>query len=291
MGVDLIDAFESARATYEEADDILDWSVADLCANGPSEKLNDTRFTQPALFVHSVAAGRVLLEAGIKPDYVAGHSLGEYSALAIAGAFSFADGLRLVVARALAMADAGTDSSGTMAAIIGLDSEAVNSVLKDIDGVVPANFNAPDQIVISGTTAGVEAASSALANAGAKRVVALSVSGAFHSPLMQAAQGALESAVNAVDIRAPRVPVVANVTATATDEPARIRDLLIRQITSPVRWTESVQALAKIGVTLGYEVGPGKVLQGLARRIDRALKVVGAGTVEDLQAARLASSV
>ena len=283
MGADLAEKLPAARAVYEEAGEILDWSVAQLSFDGPAEKLNDTRYTQPALYVHSCAAGRVLLESGVEPAFVAGHSLGEYSALALAGAFSFADGLRLVVRRANAMADAASANPGTMAAIIGLDEKAVVAALSAIpDVVVPANLNAPDQVVISGSVRGVEAASKALAEGGAKRVVPLSVSGAFHSPLMASAADALREAVASIQIRPPRAPVVPNVTARPTADPAEIAELLVQQITSPVRWTDSIRALVQAGVTDGFEVGPGKVLQGLARRIDRALKVQGAGTADEL---------
>jgi [acyl-carrier-protein] S-malonyltransferase len=286
MGADLVEAFPTARALYDEADSILDWSVSELCFGEPSDQLNDTRYTQPALYVHSVAAGTVLKEAGIQPDYAAGHSLGEYSALALAGAFTFADGLRLVVRRANAMADAGKENPGTMAAIIGLDAQVVADALADIDGAVPANLNAPDQIVISGTVEGVGAGCERLSEMGAKRVVPLTVSGAFHSPLVAPAADSLREALAETDIRTADIPVIANVTAEPVTQPDNIRELLARQITSPVRWTEVVRALVAAGVTTGYEVGPGKVLQGLARRIDRAVKVQSAGTADDLNSLR-----
>lgn len=282
MGADLVASLPAARAVYDEADEILDWSVAQLCFEGSAERLSDTRYTQPALYVHSCAAGRVLLERGVQPTYFAGHSLGEYSALALGGSFSFADGLRLVVTRALAMADAATANAGTMAAIVGLDEKVVVDAIDGISGVVPANLNAPDQVVISGTVAGVDAASKALANLGAKRIVPLAVSGAFHSPLMEPAAEALREAVASVRLRPPSAPLVANVTARPTTDPEEIADLLCRQITSPVRWTDSIRTLVQAGVTSGLEVGPGRVLQGLARRIDRRLTVSGAGTADEL---------
>jgi len=283
MGADVAEAFPAARAIYDEADEALGWSIAELSFNGPIEKLNDTRFTQPALYVHSCAAGRVLRDSGVRPDYLAGHSLGEYSALAVGGAFSFADGLRLVVKRAEAMAEA---TEGTMAAVIGLDESRITDVLSGFPEVVAANYNAPGQTVISGTVAGVEGASRALAEAGALRVVPLSVSGAFHSRLLESAGSALASAVDATDMSAPDVPIVPNVTADPTVDADEIRRLLVQQITSPVRWTDTVRALVGLGVGQGYEVGPGKVLQGLARRIDRNFSVVGAGTADELAALR-----
>ena len=289
MGADLVAAFPTARALYERADELLGWSVSEVSFNGPAEQLSDTRYAQPALYVQSVAAGRVLLERGVKADFFAGHSLGEYSALALAGALSFEDGLRLVSVRGAAMAEAGRDRkrvgvSGTMAAIIGLDEKTVVDALSGIEGAVPANFNAPDQIVISGTIAGVAAASEKLTALGANRVVPLKVSGAFHSPLVAPAAQRMREALAWTEVRKPQAPVVANVTGRPTTDPDEIRDLLVRQITSPVRWTDSVRTLVQEGVTRCYEVGPGKVLQGLARRIERSLEVFGAGTAGELRA-------
>lgn len=284
MGADLVAAFPAARSVYRQADELLGWSVTDLSFKGPTDRLNDTRYTQPALYVHSVAAGRVLMERGVKADYLAGHSLGEYSALALAGALRFEDGLRLVVARGEAMADAGTANPGTMAAVIGLDEASVVAALRDVEGVVPANFNAPDQIVISGTVSGVAAATEKLTGLGAKRVIALNVSGAFHSPLVAPAAARLKEALATTTIGKPQAPVVANVTAGPTTDPDEIRDLLIRQVTSPVRWTDSVRWLAQAGVTTCYEVGPGKVLQGLVRRTEPSLTARGAGTADELRA-------
>ncbi len=286
MGVDLVEIDADAARVYERAGEILGWSVRDLSFSGPAETLDDTRFTQPALYVHSFAAGTIVGKAGVGFDYAAGHSLGEYSALALAGALSFGDGLRLVQQRAQAMAEAAATHSGTMAAVIGLDEEAVSEVLEDIDGVVAANVNAPDQIVISGTREAVQIASERLSEQGAKRVVPLAVSGAFHSPLMASAAEQLRAAIANTDIQKSRVPVIANVTAQPTTDPSEIRDLLVRQLTAPVLWTASVRTLVDLGVTLAYEVGPGKVLQGLVRRIDRAIQVVSAGTAAELGALR-----
>jgi len=290
MGADLVEAFPTARAVYEEADRLLGWSVTELSFQGPAERLNDTRYTQPALFVHSVAAGRVLSEQGVRPEFFAGHSLGEYSALALAGAFSFADGLKLVVRRAEAMADAGAANPGTMAAVIGLDERAVLAALAEVEGVVAANLNAPDQVVISGTAPGVQAASERMSALGAKRVIPLRVSGAFHSPLMEPAAAKLRDALALTEIRPPRAPVVPNVTAKPTSDPEQLRELLVRQIVSPVRWSDSVRALGAAGVSTCYEVGPGKVLQGLIRRIDSSLSALGAGTAKELRSELLWSS-
>jgi len=284
MGGDLVAAFPAARQLYADADRLLGWSVADLSFGGPAERLNDTRYTQPALFVHSVAAGRVLLEAGARPVALAGHSLGEYSALALAGALSFEDGLHLVARRGAAMAEAATTSPGTMAAVLGLDADAVAEALAGMPDVVPANLNAPDQVVISGSVEGVRLAMERLAALGPKRIVPLRVSGAFHSPLMASAAEKVRAALDEVAIKRPLVPIVANVTGGPTTDPSEIRELLVRQITSPVRWTESVRTLAALGVRVCYEVGPGKVLQGLIRRIDRELEAIGAGTAAELNA-------
>lgn len=286
MGADLVEFDSDAARIYEQADEILGWSVRDLSFDGPAEKLNDTRFTQPALYVHSVAAGTILTKAGVEFDYAVGHSLGEYSALALAGALSFGDGLHLVQRRAHAMAEAAATHSGTMAAVIGLHEAAVTDALDGIDGVVAANLNAPDQIVISGTHNAVQIASERLVEKGAKRVILLAVSGAFHSPLMESAAEQLRTAIENTDIHKPRVPVIANVTAQPTTDPNEIRELLVRQLTAPVLWTASVRTLVSLGVTLAYEVGPGKVLQGLVRRIDRTVQVTGAGTAAELGALR-----
>ena len=283
MGADLIDRFPVARSLYKEADEVLDWSVTDVSINGPAEKLKDTRFTQPALYVHSVAAGTVLIEKGIEPDYLAGHSLGEYSALALAGAIPFVDGLKLVVQRAACMADAGDVAPGTMAAIIGLADDVVADLLEGIDGVVAANFNAPGQVVISGTSDGVSAAMKAMKEAGAKRALPLQVSGAFHSPLMEmAVEGYMASVADAPFTDAAK-PVIANVTARPASEASEIRKLLVAQMTSPVRWVESVQHMAALGVDTCYETGSGNVLQGLIRRIDRSLTTIGAGQADQIE--------
>ena len=284
MGADLHDTFKSVRNLYAEADNTLGWSVSDLSFKGPAEKLNDTRYTQPALFVHSVAAGRLLFEEGITPAFAAGHSLGEYSALCLAGAFEFADGLRLVAERARCMADTGKKNPGAMAAVIGLDDEIVEKTIADIDGVVPANYNSPGQIVISGAAEGVRSASDRLSEVGAKRVVPLKVSGAFHSVLMADTTEEFRAAVESAPMKNADIPVIANVTAEPVTLVADIRELLVRQVTSPVRWTQSVQRLAAEGVDTAYEAGPGSVLRGLVRRIERGIGVKPAGTSEDIAA-------
>lgn len=282
MGADLVEVFPSARELYERANSVLGWSVSELSFSGPEERLMDTRFTQPALFVQSCAAGAVLHDIGIRFDCAAGHSLGEYSALSLAGVFSFEDGLRLVVERANAMADAGIVKRGTMAAIIGLDEATVEDAVSEINGVVTANFNSPDQVVISGNAVGVSAACRKLEEIGAKRVVPLNVSGAFHSPLVATAATRLESALESVDMHAPSIPVISNVTAEPVTCPDDIRRLMVLQLTSPVLWTGTMRTLRGLGVDEALEVGPGKVLQGLARKTDRTLRVSSAGTAADM---------
>ena len=283
MGADLVERHLRAREIYAEADAVLGWSLSDVSFQGPEERLKDTRYTQPALFVHSFVCGTLLGEKGIAPDYLAGHSLGEYSALALAGAIPFAEGLRLVVRRAQCMAEAGTIAPGAMAAVIGLDDEVVESAVEGIDDVVVANLNAPGQVVISGSEAGIAEASRALQDAGAKRVLPLQVSGAFHSPLMEPAVKDYADAVMAAQFVAAGKPVIANVTARPVTDPDEIRDLLVRQMISPVRWTESVRTLASLGVDTAYEVGPGNVLQGLVRRIEKkGINVIAAGQAEQI---------
>ena len=285
MGADLRERFPEVRELYEEADGLLGFELSRVCFQGPMERLSQTGITQPAVYVHSVAAARLLAARGIRPDAVAGHSLGEYSALTAAGVIDFPEGLALVRERGRLMQAAGVERPGRMAAVIGLDDAAVTALCDGIGPqVVPANFNAPGQVVLSGEAAAVGEAMAAAEAAGARRVVELPVSGAFHSPLMAAAAEGLAERLGATRFRPPSVPVVTNVTAAPETDPEAMRGLLVEQMTAPVRWTESVRTLASMGVDRAFEVGPGSVLKGLVRRILRDLRVETAGTAGEMDA-------
>lgn len=281
MGKALADSHDGCRKLLQEADDVLGIKLSSLMADGPEEDLKATQNTQPALYVVSQMAALVLSENGIKPDLAAGHSLGEYSALAAVGAISFADGLRLVRLRGNLMAEAGVRRPGAMAAVLGLEVAALDAVLKGVAGcVVAANYNCPGQIVISGEVASVEAAMEACSAAGAKKVVRLPVSGAFHSPLMEyALEGLREGLAKATFVK-PSCPVIANVDAVAHDNPSEFAELLAKQLVSPVRWEDSMRFAVAQGVVRGVEVGAGKVLMGLMRSIDRAVSVTPVESVE-----------
>jgi [acyl-carrier-protein] S-malonyltransferase len=283
MGKDLHDAFPEARAVFEQVDAALGERLSDLCFLGPEEKLKLTATTQPAILAVSAAAAAVLARAGVAPDLVAGHSLGEYSALVAAGALTAAEAARVVRARGTFMQEAVPAGKGAMAAVLGLEPERVRQVCAAVEaqtgGVVsPANYNEPAQTVIAGDAAAVEAAGVRLKEAGAKRVLPLPVSAPFHCALMAPVKPRLESVLAGVAWRPPRVPVVTNVEARANSEAARAAPLLVEQVTAPVRWIECVQELVRLGATRLVEVGPGKVLSGLARRIDRSVEVLN---VED----------
>jgi [acyl-carrier-protein] S-malonyltransferase len=275
MGRDLADTFPVARQTFEEANDALGYDLTALCFNGPEEKLRLTEFTQPAIFTVSVAALRVLAAAGATADYLAGHSLGEYSANVAAGAIGFAEGARTVSRRGQLMQEAVPAGEGAMAAILGMPAEQVLAVCLEATKqagapVEPANLNTPEQTVISGATAAVEAAVALAKERGAKKAVMLQVSAPFHCSLMQPAQDALAPILEAISFFPPKSPVVVNVDAAFVEEGPALRDALIRQVTGAVRWTESMQLLIRNGVTNFIEVGPGKVLSGLMRQIDRS---------------------
>lgn len=286
MGKDLYELSDAVRELFDEANEVLGFDLADICFNGPIEKLTQTSITQPAVFVHSVAATRLLTAGGVRPGCVAGHSLGEYSALVAAGALEFADALPLVARRGQLMQEACDSAPGKMAAIIGLDDDKVVELCNQAgEGVVPANYNAPGQVVVSGEAEAVEALQALAREAGAKRVVELQVNGAFHSPLMKPAAEELEAVLKSVSLSAPRVPVVTNVSAEAVTDAEGLRQQLILQMTHPVRWTESIQHVAGTGIALAAEVGPGGVLKGLVRRIAKELQVSPAGTAEDIPAA------
>jgi len=277
MGRDLATAFPLARQTFEEANDALGFDLADLCFNGPEEQLRLTEFTQPAIFTVSVAALRVLAAAGTTADYLAGHSLGEYSANVAAGTIEFSAAVRTVRLRGQLMQQAVPAGEGAMAAILGMQAQAVAAVCQDASQQVgapvePANLNAPEQTVISGATAAVERAVGLARERGAKRAVMLQVSAPFHCSLMQPAQDALAPILERIAFSSAKIPVVVNVDARPVTEAAELRDALVRQVTGAVRWTESMQLLIAQGVTTFVEVGPGKVLSGLLRQIDRNLK-------------------
>jgi [acyl-carrier-protein] S-malonyltransferase len=288
MGRDVADAFPEARTTFEEADDVLGFSLSRLCWEGPEDELTRTLNAQPAILVHTVAVWRVLQQhAPPLVSMAAGHSLGEFSAYVASGAIPFADAVRVVRTRGELMFRSGSERPGTMAAVLGLDDAAAEAVCAEATAagagmVVPANFNSPGQIVVSGDVAAVERLGERARKAGAKRVLPLNVSGAFHSPLMEVAVPGLREALRAAEFQDPRFAVVSNVTAQPVHGAEDARDLLARQLTAPVRWTQSVQTLRAAGIESFLEVGPGSVLTGLLRRIDRAAAGRAVGTADEL---------
>jgi len=267
MGKDLYDSFKEAKAYFELANKTLGFDLVQIMFEGSDDELKQTKVTQPAIFLHSVVAAKCLLD--FKPDMVAGHSLGEFSALTAAGALAFEDGLRLVYKRAMAMQAACEKNPSTMAAVLGATDELVEQVCASIESeiVVPANYNCPGQIVISGSFKGVELASEQLKAAGVKRVLPLKVGGAFHSPLMESAAAELQAAISQTKFSRPCCPVYQNVDAKPYTDPVAIQKNLIAQLTSPVRWTQSVVAMLKDGAEEFIELGPGTVLQGLIAKI------------------------
>jgi [acyl-carrier-protein] S-malonyltransferase len=269
MGKDLYENSALAKDLFEQANTILGFRITDIMFEGTAEELKETKVTQPAVFLHSVILAKTL-GADFKPEMVAGHSLGEFSALVANGALSFEDGLKLVSQRALAMQKACEIKPSTMAAVLGLADNVVEEVCASIDGiVVAANYNCPGQLVISGETTAVEAACIAMKEAGAKRALLLPVGGAFHSPMMEPAREELAAAIEATTFSTPICPVYQNVTATAVSDANEIKKNLIIQLTAPVKWTQSVQQMIADGATLFTEVGPGKVLAGLIGKIDK----------------------
>lgn len=271
MGKDLYDNSELAKELFEKANDILGFRITDIMFNGTDEDLKQTKVTQPAIFLHSVILAKVL-GADFKPDMVAGHSLGEFSALTAAGALSYEDGLTLVAKRANAMQKACEIQPSTMAAVLGLDDFTVEDICQRVsDVVVPANYNCPGQLVISGSIAGVDKACELLLAAGAKRALKLNVGGAFHSPLMEAAKVELEAAIVATEIKEPICPVYQNVDAKPYKDVASIKHNLIEQLTGPVKWTQTTKRMLEDGATEFTEVGPGNVLQGLVKKVDRSV--------------------
>jgi len=279
MGKDLYEKTQIGKELFEKANDILGFSITEVMFNGTDEDLKQTNVTQPAIFLHSVILAKTIPD--FKPDMVAGHSLGEFSALVANGALAFEDALKLVAKRADAMQKACEVEPSTMAAIMGLEDETVEEVCNQIeDVVVPANYNSPGQVVISGSTAGIDTATEILKEKGAKRAVKLKVGGAFHSPLMEPAKQELEKAINETTFSNPICPVYQNATATPADNPETIKENLIKQLTSPVKWTQSVENMIQDGAQSFTEVGPGKVLQGLIKKVDRKMPAESAEVPE-----------
>lgn len=272
MGKDLYDNHEQARELFEQANEILGFQITDVMFNGTEDDLKQTRVTQPAIFLHSVIMAKVL-GTDFEPEMVAGHSLGEFSALVAAGAITFEDGLKLVAARANAMQRACEIQPSTMAAVLGLDDFTVEDICQQVTRVVvPANYNCPGQLVISGTIEGVNEASEKLKAAGAKRVLPLNVGGAFHSPLMELARVELEAAILNTDVKVPVCPVYQNVNAEPTIDPDTIKINLNKQLTGAVRWTQTMQRMLQDGATSFIETGPGNVLQGLVKKVNRSIE-------------------
>lgn len=274
MGKNLYDSNEAAKALFEKANDIIGFRISDIMFSGTPEELTQTKVTQPAVFLHSVIAFKSVDNAS--PDMVAGHSLGEFSALVANGVLHFEDALRLVMVRASAMQKACEMNPSTMAAVLGLDDSKVEDICASVNEiVVAANYNCPGQIVISGSVSGVEQAGALLKEAGAKRVLPLAVGGAFHSPLMQPAKEELETAISNTTFHTARCPVYQNIVAKAVTDPQEIKENLVKQLTGPVRWTQSVQAMIADGATHFTECGPGKVLQGLIAKINKEMQSDG----------------
>ena len=296
MGKDLFDAYAEARERFERANEVVGFDIAAIMfgsgdeskAEAEAEALKQTDITQPALLIHSMAAWAVLESRGVVPAMAAGHSLGEYSALTAAGALSFEDGVKIARERGRLMAGAGSDRKGAMAAILGLDADVVTAACEEVtvegDGVVqPANFNSTDQVVISGDAVAVERAMTLIGERGARKVVALPVSGAFHSPLMEDARAGLASALAELEVRPPACPVYLNVTAEPATDPDEIRKRLLEQLTAPVRWTQIMQRMHEAGAERYVEVGAGKVLSGLAKRtLGREAVTMQAGKSDEL---------
>lgn len=269
MAKELYEQSEIAKELFAKANDILGFSITDIMFNGSEDDLKETKVTQPAIFLHSVILAELLGDA-FSPSMVAGHSLGEFSALTAAKALSFEAGLELVAKRANAMQKATERTQGTMAAILGLEDGVVEKLCAETKGiVVPANYNCPGQLVISGEVEAVQKACEALSEAGARRAMILPVGGAFHSPLMEPARAELASAIESTEIREPDCPVYQNVSAEAVRNPETIKKNLVAQLTAPVRWTQTMQAMIQAGASEVVEVGPGKVLQGLFKKVDR----------------------
>lgn len=288
MGRALAERFPEARAVFEEADQVLGFPLSRLCFEGPVEELTRTENTQPALLVTSVAAARALERRGVRATAAAGHSAGEYAAHVAAGSLSFPDGLRLIRRRGELMAGAGTERPGTMAAVLGLSVEQIDEVLRAVDAprdLAAANYNSPGQVVLSGTQEALDRAAQEARRLGAKKIVPLQVSAAFHSPLMEAAARGLAEALDRVTIHEPRFPIVANASAKPLTDPGAIRAALREQLLMPVLWEQSMRALLAAGTRCFVEVGNGRVLRGLVRGVDREAVLLGSEDPESLEAA------
>ena len=286
MGLDLKENSEKARKYFEMSNEIMECDIQSIIFDGPEEKLKRTEYTQPAIYIVSAIMGYLLIDKGLKPDALAGHSLGEYSALAIGGVFDFPTGLKLVKFRSENMAEAGKKEKGSMAAIVGLDDNSVQKVCSSYDGtgtVVAANYNSPGQVVISGSPDAIQWAMSASKKAGARMAVELNVSGAFHSPLMSSARENLAEMINSLEISNSTFPVYTNVDAKPVTRNKDIKDSLIQQLESPVQWTKTILAMKKNGIKSFFEVGPGRVLQGLNKRIDRSISSKGIDSIIQLE--------
>ena len=276
MGLDLYENSEVAQHLFEDANEILGFHITDIMFEGSADQLKETKVTQPAIFLHSVILAKTLGDS-FKPEMVAGHSLGEFSALVANGTLAFEDALRLVSQRALAMQKACELQPSTMAAVLGLENNVVEDVCKATSGtVVAANYNCPGQLVISGDIEAINKACESLKEAGARRALVLPVGGAFHSPLMEPAREELAAAIENTTFNTPQCPIYQNVTAAAVNDASEIKKNLIAQLTAPVKWTQSVQQMIADGATSFTEVGPGKVLQGLVKKIDRSATTFGA---------------
>ena len=286
MGLDLKENSEKAKEYFDISNEIMNCDIQSIIFNGPEELLKKTEYTQPAIYIVSVITGYLLIDKGLKPTALAGHSLGEYSALAIGGAFDFTTGLKLVKSRSENMANAGMEKSGTMAALVGLDDETVINLCKSYEGngvVVPANFNSPGQVVISGNINAVEWAITSSKDAGARMAVELNVSGAFHSPLMSPARENLAEMINSLEISDTVYPVFTNVDAKPVTKAIDIKSSLIQQLENPVLWAKSILEMKSKGINHFIEVGPGKVLQGLNKRIDRSIISQGVDSITKLE--------
>ena len=276
MGLDLYEKYPLAQKLFEKANSILGFSITDIMFEGSADALKQTKVTQPAIFLHSVILGKVMGDS-FRPDMVAGHSLGEFSALVANGSLNFEDGLRLVSQRAMAMQKACERQPSTMAAVLGLEDAVVEKICSEIPGiVVPANYNCPGQLVISGEVEAINLACEKLKAAGARRALVLPVGGAFHSPLMEPAREKLAAAIENTNFSKPACPIYQNVSGTAVTNPEDIKRNLISQLTAPVKWSQSVQQMVQDGASLFVEVGPGKVLQGLVKKIHPEAEVASA---------------